>query len=332
MRACATCSAWRAWRSPPTRPAAWTSTRWPRCCAPAGSARSSPPLGTTGWAPWTPSTHRRRWPGSTACASTWTPPTVASSAWSPTTRRGVAAAPFAAVRRADSVVVDPHKHGLQPYGCGAVLFSDPTVGRFYAHDSPYTYFTSDELHLGRSPRVLPCRRRGGGAVADAAGAPAHPRWLGAVLRPGLRPRSVGGAAGRLGRAGRLPAAAAGHRDLPAPVGDAERGGSGEHADHGPRHDRRRPGLPRHHRGDGPDLARRVPDIDADLPTGRILRSVLMKPEHGPWLDELPRPGRGARVSGQDQRLTCCRSLRRTRTSAQHDVAIAQTARISPSEG
>jgi glutamate/tyrosine decarboxylase-like PLP-dependent enzyme len=32
---------------------------------------------------------------------------------------------------ADSIVIDPHKHGLQPYGCGCVLFKDPSVGRFY---------------------------------------------------------------------------------------------------------------------------------------------------------------------------------------------------------
>ena len=48
------------------------------------------------------------------------------------------------------MVIDPHKHGLQPYGCGAVIFRDPDVARHYLHDSPYTYFTSDELHLGRS--------------------------------------------------------------------------------------------------------------------------------------------------------------------------------------
>ncbi|MGH9651792.1 MAG: pyridoxal phosphate-dependent decarboxylase family protein, partial [Terriglobales bacterium] len=41
---------------------------------------------------------------------------------------------------ADSIVIDPHKHGLQPYGCGCVLFRDPAVGRYYKHDSPYTYF------------------------------------------------------------------------------------------------------------------------------------------------------------------------------------------------
>ena len=32
-----------------------------------------------------------------------------------------------AIAEADSVVIDPHKHGLQPYGCGAVLFADPAV-------------------------------------------------------------------------------------------------------------------------------------------------------------------------------------------------------------
>jgi glutamate/tyrosine decarboxylase-like PLP-dependent enzyme len=65
--------------------------------------------------------------------------------------------------RADSIVVDPHKHGLQPYGCGCVLFRDPAIGRFYKHDSPYTYFTSHELHLGEIS--LECSRAGAAAVA-----------------------------------------------------------------------------------------------------------------------------------------------------------------------
>ena len=63
----------------------------------------------------------------------------------------------------DSIVIDPHKHGLQPYGCGCVLFRDPTVGRFYKHDSPYTYFSSKELHLGEIS--LECSRPGAAAVA-----------------------------------------------------------------------------------------------------------------------------------------------------------------------
>jgi glutamate/tyrosine decarboxylase-like PLP-dependent enzyme len=78
-------------------------------------------------------------------------------------RTGLDPAPWRAIAQCDSVVVDPHKHGLQPYGCGAILFSDPSVGRFYAHDSPYTYFTSGELHLGEIS--LECSRAGAAAAA-----------------------------------------------------------------------------------------------------------------------------------------------------------------------
>lgn len=74
-----------------------------------------------------------------------------------------AQAAFARMDQADSLVIDPHKHGLQPYGCGCVLFRDPAVGRFYRHDSPYTYFTSNELHLGEIS--LECSRPGAAAVA-----------------------------------------------------------------------------------------------------------------------------------------------------------------------
>jgi tyrosine decarboxylase/aspartate 1-decarboxylase len=70
---------------------------------------------------------------------------------------------FAAVGNADSIVIDPHKHGLQPYGCGCVIFRDPAVGSFYKHDSPYTYFSSAELHLGEI--TLECSRAGAAAVA-----------------------------------------------------------------------------------------------------------------------------------------------------------------------
>jgi tyrosine decarboxylase/aspartate 1-decarboxylase len=74
-----------------------------------------------------------------------------------------AATAFARIAEADSIVVDPHKHGLQPYGCGCILFRDPTVGRHYKHDSPYTYFTSADLHLGEIS--LECSRAGASAVA-----------------------------------------------------------------------------------------------------------------------------------------------------------------------
>ncbi len=70
---------------------------------------------------------------------------------------------FESIQFADSIVVDPHKCGLQPYGCGCIIFKDPSVGIIYKHDSPYTYFSSDEMHLGEIS--LECSRAGASAVA-----------------------------------------------------------------------------------------------------------------------------------------------------------------------
>jgi glutamate/tyrosine decarboxylase-like PLP-dependent enzyme len=95
---------------------------------------------------------------------------------------GIPAAAYRAIAECDSVVVDPHKHGLQPYGCGCVLFRDPSVGHFYVHDSPYTYFTSSELHLGEIS--LECSRAGAAAAAlwtTLQLFPLAPDGLGAIL-------------------------------------------------------------------------------------------------------------------------------------------------------
>jgi glutamate/tyrosine decarboxylase-like PLP-dependent enzyme len=72
-------------------------------------------------------------------------------------------AAFDGIKRADSIVIDPHKHGLQPYGCGCVMFRDTSVGALYKHDSPFTYFSSAQLHLGEIS--LECSRPGASAVA-----------------------------------------------------------------------------------------------------------------------------------------------------------------------
>ncbi len=74
-----------------------------------------------------------------------------------------ARAAFDRLDEVDSIVIDPHKHGLQPYGCGCVLFRDPAVGSHYRHDSPYTYFSSGDMHLGEIS--LECSRPGAAAVA-----------------------------------------------------------------------------------------------------------------------------------------------------------------------
>jgi len=70
---------------------------------------------------------------------------------------------YANLEAVDSIVIDPHKHGLQPYGCGCILFKDPSVGKMYKHESPFTYFSSAELHLGEIS--LECSRPGAAAVA-----------------------------------------------------------------------------------------------------------------------------------------------------------------------
>lgn len=101
-----------------------------------------------------------------------------TDALEPATRRA-----FDHLGQVDSIVIDPHKHGLQPYGCGCVLFHDPLVGRFYKHDSPYTYFSSEELHLGEIS--LECSRPG----AAAAGLWATQRLL-PLVRSGAFARSL----------------------------------------------------------------------------------------------------------------------------------------------
>lgn len=195
---------------------------------------------------------------------------------------GVAAAPFAAISACDSVVIDPHKHGLQPYGCGAVLFRDPGVARHYLHDSPYTYFTSDELHLGEIS--LECSRAG----AAAAGLwltlqvlPLTPDGLGAVLRPGRRAALAW--ADLIETSGELVTYQRPQLDIVTAFPTADRMSEIDRISDRVLHDGMT--LP-------PDdavfvatysttvdhMARRGHHVTADVEHARILRSVLMKPE------------------------------------------------------
>ncbi|MFE6055867.1 pyridoxal phosphate-dependent decarboxylase family protein [Kitasatospora sp. NPDC056446] len=205
---------------------------------------------------------------------------------------GVDPAPWRAVGGCDSVTVDPHKHGLQPYGCGAVLFADPAIGRHFAHDSPYTYFTDAELHLGEIS--LECSRAGASAAA---------LWLTLQLLP-LTPQGLGAGLAASRRAaldwadlieasGELTLHQRPQLDIvtyhPTPRGvpslsaiDA----AGERVLRRGMDDEHDPVYLSLLRVDAADFTRRHPGVRADAAGARVLRSVLIKPEAGAWVPRL----------------------------------------------
>jgi glutamate/tyrosine decarboxylase-like PLP-dependent enzyme len=193
---------------------------------------------------------------------------------------------YAALGLADSIAIDPHKHGLQPYGCGCVLFRDPAVGHYYKHDSPYTYFTSKELHLGEIS--LECSRAGAAAVALWATQRLLPLTLGGEFARGLERgrRAAVEMDRRLRGDGRFEPLAAGGPELDIVVWAMRAANPGKAS----------------------ERARKVFDACAErglhlalaqLPGSwfgaadrteagvvTCLRSVLMKPEHEAWLGEI----------------------------------------------
>ena len=203
---------------------------------------------------------------------------------------GLDPAPWRAIAECDSVVVDPHKHGLQPYGCGAVLFKDPEVGRFYLHDSPYTYFTSDALHLGEIS--LECSRAGASAAAlwlTFRLLPPSPDGLGRVLAA-CRRAALDWAA-LIAESGRLELYQPPELDIvcyfPVTAGRAMSGiddASVWMLAEGMKRDR--PVFLSTLRVTAAALARRHPGINADRDGARVLRSVLMKPEARGYVTEL----------------------------------------------
>ena len=197
---------------------------------------------------------------------------------------------FRAIAGADSVVVDPHKHGLQPYGCGCVLFRDPAVGRFYRHDSPYTYFTSDRLHLGEIS--LECSRPGAAAGALWLTLQVLPLraddGLGPVLAAGLR--AARRWADLSSASERLRLYAPPETDIVAyfsegPALSAVDAASQRVFDRGMA-DPDDPLFLSLYRLDAARLTARFPALAADRPEARVLRSVLMKPEHEGYVEHL----------------------------------------------
>ena len=192
---------------------------------------------------------------------------------------------FAAIDQADSIVVDPHKHGLQPYGCGCVLFKDPAVGSFYKHDSPYTYFTSNQLHLGEIS--LECSRAGAAAVALWATQRLLPLTPDGAFATGLRRgrRAALDLDRRLRQDRRFAPLAAGMPELDIVVWAASAGAP-------PQASQRAQQI--FHASARRDLHLALVQLPGSWfqPSGRAqgvgqtltcLRSVLMKPEHEAWI-------------------------------------------------
>jgi tyrosine decarboxylase/aspartate 1-decarboxylase len=193
---------------------------------------------------------------------------------------------YQATAGADSLVIDPHKHGLQPYGCGCVLFHDPAVGRFYKHDSPYTYFTSKGLHLGEIS--LECSRAGAAAVALWATQRLLPLTAGGAFAQGLKSSRAAALDldRRLRSDPRVEALAAGAPELDIVVWK-QRASSPEKAS------ARAQQIFEACAAAGLHLALVqlpqfwfAPAVARDAGLVTCLRSVLMKPEHAGWLNEI----------------------------------------------
>lgn len=211
-----------------------------------------------------------------------------------------AATAFAALREADSCVIDPHKHGLQPYGCGCVLFRDPAVGQLYKHDSPYTYFSSDELHLGEislecsrpgaaaaalwaTQRMLPLERGGEFARGLSAGLEAaralHARIAGSTAYRSTLPPELdivcwapaAGLASEISRRSRTLFGAAARHDLHLSLTELPAA------------------LLRHW----------WPGVSFDVARVSCLRACLMKPAHREWIDQIWRRLEDARHATED---------------------------------
>jgi tyrosine decarboxylase / aspartate 1-decarboxylase len=198
-----------------------------------------------------------------------------------------ARAAFDRLGEVDSLVIDPHKHGLQPYGCGCVLFRDPDVGRFYRHDSPYTYFSSEDLHLGEIS--LECSRPGASAVALWATQRLLPLVRGGAFARGLEDgrRAALGLWERLAADARYAVTFAPELDIVVWAVRAPSAGAASARARRVFEEAARLGL---HLALA-DLPARLFDLEGagmarDQETLTCLRSVLMKPEHLAWLPRI----------------------------------------------
>lgn len=87
------------------------------------------------------------------------------------------------IQDADSITIDPHKHGLISYGAGAVLYKDENLRNIILNSAPYTYHKLDKPNIGMfslegsrpgamaaacylTYKVLPLNRSGVGSIIN----------------------------------------------------------------------------------------------------------------------------------------------------------------------
>ncbi len=202
------------------------------------------------------------------------------------------AAHWKRMKDADSVVIDPHKHGLQPYGCGSVLFKDPGVGTHFKHDSPYTYFTSDDLHLGEIS--LECSRAGASAAAFWATLKLFPltsEGLGEYLRSSVT--AAGALYDLLNRSDKFKCVNRPDLDILGyfPVPDQKSTSSVSELSKalfraGENESPRKSFYASLYKVNSNEFSACFPDYTTNTDTVTVLRSVLMKPEHEPFVNKL----------------------------------------------
>jgi hypothetical protein len=173
-----------------------------------------------------------------------------------------------------------------------VLFADPSVARLYRHDSPYTYFTSDEPHLGEIS--LECSR---------AGAAAGALWLTLRALPLRRDSGLGPILAACLRAARSFAARLDASEtmtlhleptldivtyFPTLASMRDVDGASDALLHAGMEDEEDPVFLSSLRVGAEAFTALHPGIGRDADSARVLRSVLMKPEHEhsvAWLAE-----------------------------------------------
>jgi glutamate/tyrosine decarboxylase-like PLP-dependent enzyme len=159
------------------------------------------------------------------------------------------------------------------------------VGRFYQHDSPYTYFTSNDLHLGEIS--LECSRAGAAAGAlwcTLKALPLQPNdGIGAIQGACLRAARTW--ADRISDASALTLLTPPETDIVAyfPTAEADTLSAVDAASQAlfdrAMNDPDEPVFTSLYRLPAETLTTLHPSLEADRDEAAVLRSVLMKPEH-----------------------------------------------------